>query len=180
MVMVIFLISFFNSFYKLFFFVKAQFSSQPQPKKNKDGSNLPQQPKKTELASNDKKNQAAKAAEKDNEVTVSRLDLRIGRIVNVKKHPDADSLYVEEVDVGEDKPRTIISGLVKHVPLEELQNRVGLFLCNLKPVKMRGIASEGMLMCASDGEKLEILIPPPNCEPGERVKFEKYPGKLIL
>ncbi len=46
--------------------------------------------------------------------------MRIGHIVNVKKHPDADSLYVEEVDVGEERNRTIVSGLVKHVPLEQV------------------------------------------------------------
>ena len=46
--------------------------------------------------------------------------MRIGFIVSAKKHPDADGLYVEEVDVGEEKPRTIISGLVKHIPLEDV------------------------------------------------------------
>ena len=51
---------------------------------------------------------------------VSRLDMRVGEIVDVKKHPDADTLYVEQVDVGEEKPRTIVSGLVKHVPIEEV------------------------------------------------------------
>ena len=49
------------------------------------------------------------------------LNMRIGYIVNVKKHPDADTLYVEEVDVGEDRNRTIVSGLVKHVPLEQVR-----------------------------------------------------------
>ena len=51
---------------------------------------------------------------------VSRLDMRIGQIVAVKRHADADTLYVEEVDLGEEKPRTIVSGLVKHVPIEEV------------------------------------------------------------
>ena len=46
--------------------------------------------------------------------------MRIGQIVGVKKHPDADSLYVEEVDLGEEQPRTIVSGLVKHVPIEQV------------------------------------------------------------
>jgi len=55
--------------------------------------------------------------------------MRIGRIVDVKKHPDADSLYVEEVDVGESKNRTIVSGLVKHVPLEQVFN---VYLCPLR------------------------------------------------
>lgn len=53
-------------------------------------------------------------------IDVSRLDLRIGCILSAKKHPDADSLYVEEVDVGETAPRTVVSGLVNHVPLEEV------------------------------------------------------------
>ena len=53
-------------------------------------------------------------------VDVSRLDMRVGFIVNAKKHPDADALYVEEVDVGEGKIRTVVSGLVKHIPLEQV------------------------------------------------------------
>jgi aminoacyl tRNA synthase complex-interacting multifunctional protein 1 len=45
----------------------------------------------------------------------------VGLIVEAKKHPDADSLYVETINTGEDKPRTVISGLAKHIPLEQLQ-----------------------------------------------------------
>lgn len=56
----------------------------------------------------------------DDVVDIGRLDLRVGRILKVEKHPDADSLYVEQIDVGEDKPRTVISGLVKHVPIEQV------------------------------------------------------------
>ena len=53
-------------------------------------------------------------------IDISKLDMRVGKIVGVKKHPDADSLYVEEVDLGEGQTRTIVSGLVKHVPIEEV------------------------------------------------------------
>jgi len=53
-------------------------------------------------------------------VDVSRLNMRIGCIVDVQKHPDADSLYVEQVDVGEGKNRTVVSGLVKHIPVEQV------------------------------------------------------------
>ena len=53
-------------------------------------------------------------------VDISRLDMRVGKIVAVEKHPDADSLYVEQVDLGEGQPRTIVSGLVKHVPIEQV------------------------------------------------------------
>ncbi|XP_020692244.1 aminoacyl tRNA synthase complex-interacting multifunctional protein 1-like [Dendrobium catenatum] len=49
------------------------------------------------------------------------LDIRVGRIIRAWRHPEADSLYVEEVDVGEAEPRTICSGLVNYVPLDHLQ-----------------------------------------------------------
>ncbi len=68
---------------------------------------------------------------------------------SVDQHPDAESLLVEKVDLGEETPRTVVSGLAGLVPLEELQDRMGVFLCNLKPVKMRGVESCAMLMCAS-------------------------------
>lgn len=50
---------------------------------------------------------------------------------------------------GEEQPRTIISGLVKFVPIDEMQDRLVVVLCNLKPAKMRGIESNGMVLCAS-------------------------------
>merc|ERR1719297_643162 len=82
--------------------------------------------------------------------------MRVGIIKTAKRHPDADGLYVEEVDVGEEKPRTVISGLVKFIPENEMQNRKAILLCNLKPAKMRGILSEAMVMCACTPEKVEI------------------------
>lgn len=69
-------------------------------------------------------------------IDVGRLDLRVGKIIEVQKHPDADSLYVSKISCGEDKPRTVCSGLVKHVPIEELKDRYVVVLCNLKPAKV--------------------------------------------
>lgn len=83
------------------------------------------------------------------ELTPARLDIRVGKIVEVSKHPDADSLYVEKIDVGDDEPRTVVSGLVNYISIEELKNKLVVVLCNLKPVKMRGIESCGMVLCAS-------------------------------
>lgn len=77
------------------------------------------------------------------------MDIRIGKIVEVSKHPEADSLYVEKIDLGEEQPRTIVSGLVNFISLEEMQGRMVVVLCNLKPAKMRGIESQGMVLCAS-------------------------------
>ncbi|XP_017261846.1 aminoacyl tRNA synthase complex-interacting multifunctional protein 1a [Kryptolebias marmoratus] len=110
-------------------------------------------------------------------VDVSRLDLRVGRIVTAEKHPDADSLYVEQVDVGEAAPRTVVSGLVKHIPLEQMQNRMAVLLCNLKPAKMRGVVSQAMVMCASSPDKVEILDPPSGTVPGDRVTVQGFPGE---
>ncbi|NWJ12060.1 SYYC protein, partial [Crypturellus undulatus] len=82
-------------------------------------------------------------------VVPSRLDIRVGKVISVEKHPDADSLYVEKIDVGEPEPRTVVSGLVQFVPKEQLQDRLVVLLCNLKPQKMRGVESQGMVLCAS-------------------------------
>jgi aminoacyl tRNA synthase complex-interacting multifunctional protein 1 len=51
----------------------------------------------------------------------SLLDLRVGHIIKAERHPDADSLYVEQINVGEDEPRTVVSGLVKYIPLDQMQ-----------------------------------------------------------
>jgi tRNA-binding EMAP/Myf-like protein len=53
------------------------------------------------------------------EITPARIDLRVGRVLKVEKHPQADALYLEEIDVGEDKPRQVVSGLVKHITIED-------------------------------------------------------------
>ncbi|XP_042700665.2 tyrosine--tRNA ligase, cytoplasmic isoform X2 [Chrysemys picta bellii] len=110
-------------------------------------------------------------------VVPSQLDIRVGKVISVEKHPDADSLYLEKIDVGEPEPRTVISGLVQFVPKEQLQDRMVVLLCNLKPQKMRGVESQGMLLCASSlGEprQVEPLDPPAGSCPGERVYVEGY------
>uniref|UniRef100_A0A3Q1F4V2 Aminoacyl tRNA synthetase complex interacting multifunctional protein 1a n=1 Tax=Acanthochromis polyacanthus TaxID=80966 RepID=A0A3Q1F4V2_9TELE len=122
------------------------------------------------------KKQAAPSQE-EAKVDVSRLDLRVGRIITAEKHPDADSLYVEQVDVGEAAPRTVVSGLVKHIPLDQMQNRMAVLMCNLKPAKMRGVVSQAMVMCASSPDKVEILDPPSGAVPGDRVTFQGFPGE---
>ncbi|KAM4656995.1 tyrosine--tRNA ligase, cytoplasmic isoform 3-T3 [Amazona ochrocephala] len=112
-------------------------------------------------------------------VVPSRLDIRVGKVISVEKHPDADSLYVEKIDVGEPEPRTVVSGLVQFVPKEQLQDRLVVLLCNLKPQKMRGVESQGTVLCASSLEEprlVEPLDPPAGCCAGERVYVEGYEG----
>ncbi|XP_061616981.1 tyrosine--tRNA ligase, cytoplasmic [Phyllopteryx taeniolatus] len=113
----------------------------------------------------------------DEELAPAKLDIRVGKIVSVEKHPDADSLYLEKIDVGEAEPRTVVSGLVAYISQEDLQDRMVLVLCNLKPQKMRGIESQAMLLCASiEGEprRVEPLDPPEGSSPGDRAFVEGY------
>ncbi|GLV38748.1 Tyrosyl-tRNA synthetase [Carabus blaptoides fortunei] len=116
------------------------------------------------------------SAPADEEISPSRLDIRVGKIVEVSKHPDADALYVEKIDLGEAAPRTVVSGLVNFISAEKLQNLLVVVLCNLKPAKMRGIESHGMVLCASvdDPKQVEVLIPPADAVPGERVVIENF------
>ncbi|KAG0236661.1 G4 quadruplex nucleic acid binding protein [Actinomortierella wolfii] len=101
-----------------------------------------------------------------------QVDLRVGKILSVEKHPDADSLYVEKVDVGEAEPRTVVSGLVKHIPIEQMQDRWLVCVCNLKPATMRGVKSFAMVLAATDDSgKLELVEPPKGSQPGDKCYF---------
>ncbi|XP_051133342.1 probable methionine--tRNA ligase isoform X1 [Andrographis paniculata] len=118
------------------------------------------------------------SAPSNTEISISRLNIRVGLITKAEKHPDADSLYVEEIEVGEPLPRTVVSGLVKYIPIEEMQNRKVCVLCNLKPATMRGIKSQAMVLAASnyDQTKVELVEPPQGALVGERVTFPGYEG----
>lgn len=88
---------------------------------------------------------------------LSLLEIRVGKIVEIGKHPEADGLYVEKVDVGEvGGPRVIVSGLVQFCSPEELQNSKVIVLCNLKPRPLKGITSHGMLLCASNADHTQV------------------------
>ncbi|KAL7409249.1 hypothetical protein BDY24DRAFT_403851 [Mrakia frigida] len=129
---------------------------------------------------------AAPAAPEPTGPMPSMIDLRVGHILSVAKHPDADSLYVEQVDVGEAEPRTIVSGLVNYMSIDEVKDKWIVVVLNMKPVAMRGIKSYSMVLCASsaDGKDggIEFVQPPPNSKPGERIYFEgeKYENALPL
>uniref|UniRef100_A0A8H7N3R7 tRNA-binding domain-containing protein n=1 Tax=Bionectria ochroleuca TaxID=29856 RepID=A0A8H7N3R7_BIOOC len=146
---------------------KEAVAGQAKPKKEKK-EKAPKQPK------------AAPAAAP---LSPSLIDLRVGHILKAIQHPDADSLYVSTIAMGdpagEDTTeyegqvcRTVCSGLNGLIPLEEMQGRKVVVVCNLKPVKMRGIKSSAMVLAASpklkEGE---------GAKAGERVFFEGWNGK---
>ena len=103
-----------------------------------------------------------------------RLDMRVGVVSAIEFHPNADSLYVEKIDIGECEPRTVVSGLVKFIHKEELLNQTVILLCNLKPSKIRSIISEGMVMCAATSENVELITPPEDSKAGDLVFVKGY------
>ena len=105
------------------------------------GSKMPVKENKQQNKQPNKKNQPKP-------LSPYEIDLRVGEIVEIEKHPKSDRLYVEKINVGEDKPRTIISGLAEHYTLEELKGRKLLVMCNLKPTDIGklGIISEGIFI----------------------------------
>jgi len=107
---------------------------------------------------------------------ITALDIRVGKITKVWEHPDADKLYVEEIDVGEDEPRTVASGLKPYLKEEDMQDRLVLVLCNLKARKMVGIPSHGMVLCASNEDHTDVRLvsPPIDAKIGERVTIPDF------
>ncbi|DBA80051.1 hypothetical protein WJX79_001269 [Trebouxia sp. C0005] len=112
----------------------------------------------------------------DRPADISRVDLRVGVIKKAWRHPEADSLYVEEVEIGEEAPRQVVSGLVKYIPEAEMQMRRCVLVCNLKPANMRGVKSHAMVLAATslDGLQVELVEPPVDSAPGDRVTVQGY------
>lgn len=151
-------------------------STQPQPSNAEKGQKKQegQQQEKGKKENEKKPKQPPASAKASKPEVFGRLDIRVGKIIKVQQHPNANALYQEEIDLGEDKPRTVVSGLVQHIPLEEMQNRMVICLCNLKPANMRGVRSEAMVICAAteDHSHVELVDPPVGSAPGEKVTVE--------
>ena len=99
--------------------------------------------------------------DKKNIITIDELDkveLKVGQILTVEKVPKAKKLYKLSVDVGEKNPRTIVSGLVPYYTEEELQGKQVVVVTNLKPAKLCGIESQGMLLAAGDDDVVKLLV----------------------
>ena len=98
----------------------------------------------------------------------SSLNLKVGKITKVEDHPNADSLFLLQVDIGQ--PIQVVAGLKKYYSHEEMLNRKVVVVSNLKPAKLRGCESQGMLLAADAGEELVMLLSAPeDAEPGEAV-----------
>jgi methionine--tRNA ligase beta chain len=104
---------------------------------------------------------------------VDKLDIRCGHVLSVRKHEQADTLYILEVDVGEKIPRILTSSLIKYLREDQLQDKDVIILCNLEVKRMLGVDSQAMILAAKDQISgwVDLLQPPPNSMPGEICRF---------
>ena len=95
-----------------------------------------------------------------------KLDLRVGTIIEIKNHPNADKLYILTVDLGNEK-KQIVSGIRDFYKKEELKGKQITIIKNLEPAEIRGVKSEGMLLAT--GEQASVLSPLRKVKDGEKV-----------
>ncbi|WP_134159734.1 methionine--tRNA ligase [Alicyclobacillus sacchari] len=98
-----------------------------------------------------------------------QVELRVGQVLTAKKVEGADKLLQFDIDLGAEK-RQIVSGIAKYYQPEELVGKKVVVVSNLKPAKLRGVESQGMILCASEGDKLSIVSVPESMPNGAIVK----------
>ena len=97
-----------------------------------------------------------------------KLELKVGTIKSAETHPNADKLLVLKVDLGSEE-RQIVAGIRAHYQPEELVGRQVVVVANLETAKLRGLESQGMVLAASDGDRIVILTPEKQVSPGAKV-----------
>jgi len=88
----------------------------------------------------------------------AKVDLRVGQVLSAERIPKADKLLLLKVDLGEEQPRTILAGIAQYYEPEKLVDRKVVIVANLKPRKLRGYESQGMVVAASYGEEGRPVI----------------------
>ena len=98
-----------------------------------------------------------------------KFELRVAEIETVTAHPNADKLYVLGIKVGEIR-KTIVAGIRKHYSEEELKGKKIIVINNLEPAVLRGVESQGMLLAASEGDVLTVVVPERPIADGAQVR----------
>ena len=110
-------------------------------------------------AKNEEKKDDNKEVEVKPEITIddfAKIDLKVAKVIAAEKHPKADRLLVLQLQVGEET-RQVVSGIAQYYTPEDLVGKTVIYLKNLKPIKLRGIESQGMIMAAEDENGLGML-----------------------
>lgn len=99
----------------------------------------------------------------------AKVDLRIATVLQVEPHPNADRLLKLQIDLGSER-RQLVAGIASHYRPEDLIGKQIVVVANLKPAKLRGELSQGMLLAASDADGVAILTPERAMAPGSQVR----------
>ena len=99
-----------------------------------------------------------------------KIEIRVGTVLTASILEGADKLYILSVDLGEDKPRQILSGIREYLTIEELVGKQFPFVTNLQPRMIRGLESEGMIFAGSDDEGLALFNPTRSLRNGTRLR----------
>lgn len=127
---------------------------------------------KAEAPKAEAKKEVKPAAAAAGEITIddfAKIDLRVATVVAAERVPKTDKLIKLQVKIG-DEERTIVSGIAQHYEPENLIGKNVIVIANLKPAKLRGIESRGMVLAASDGEGNLVLADAPGIASGSKVK----------
>lgn len=108
----------------------------------------------------------------------SVLNLKVGKVLDVQQHPNADKLYLMKVDVG--KTITMVSGLKDFYTAGELMKKTLIIITNLEPSTIRGVKSEGMLLAAEADKQLALLTPEKDLPAGTQIATGMEPGEKIV
>ena len=98
----------------------------------------------------------------------SLLNLKVGKILEAKQHPDADKLIILQIDLAKEGKRQVVAGMTQFYKPEELVGKKIVLVTNMKPAKLRGVESNGMMLAAELAGKVKVLEAP-NSQPGEQV-----------
>lgn len=99
-----------------------------------------------------------------------KIEIKVGTVVSVDVVEGADKLYILQVDLGEEKPRQILSGIREFVTADDLLNKQFPFVTNLAPRMLRGHESQGMILAGSDDDGLALLNPSKRLVNGTRLR----------
>ena len=99
-----------------------------------------------------------------------KIEIKVGTVLSVSVVEGADKLYILSVDLGEEKPRQILSGIREYIQPEDLLSKQFPFVTNLAPRMLRGHESQGMILAGSDDEGLALLNPSKTLKNGTRLR----------
>jgi len=100
-----------------------------------------------------------------------KLDIKVGKIIKVEDHPDAEKLYILEVDLGAEKKK-LVAGLKQHYDKKKLKGKNCIVFVNIEPAKIRGVESAGMVLAAvnNDKSKVVLIMPDGDIELGSKIQ----------